>query len=316
MFRFFIFCLTFFGIIYGIHSYLNPKNSNIDFYYWKQVYDVKTSNTIKPNYIKILDIENQKNRIQIHKTSFLTKPNKKIIPVIYIENRAFLDKKLNAKTIFQELQKIALENYFSFDEIQIDCDWDKSTKDRYFEFLKNIKTISKKQICATIRLHQLKYHQTGIPPVNKGILMYYNMSNFKDVNIKNYILDNDIGKKYLTSQIKYPLKLDVALPIYNQVVIMRYNKIVSFVDNPTIDFNNFKPLGDNKFLSIKENFIGSKIVYEGDIIRVDSVTEEDLKEAKDILESAFGEVENIIFFRYDNLDDFKIENLKKIVGNQ
>ena len=145
--------------------------------------------------------------------------------------------------------------------------------------------------------------------------MYYNMSNFKDVNTKNYILDNDIGKKYLSSKINYPLKLHIALPIYNQVVIIRYNQIVSFVDNPKIDFNNFKPLGNNKFLSIKENFIGSKIVYEGDIIRVDRVTIEDLKKAKDILEKALGKSENIIFFRYDNLDDFKIKRLREIVEN-
>ena len=67
-------------------------------------------------------------------------------------------------------------------EIQLDCDWNSSTQKKYFNLIEEMKlypTWENIVWSATIRLHQLKYpKQTGVPPVNKGVLMFYNMGNF------------------------------------------------------------------------------------------------------------------------------------------
>ncbi len=71
--------------------------------------------------------------------------------------------------------------------LQIDCDWTTKTAPKYFYFLQQIREkldahedggtfASLAMLSATIRLHQVKYpEKSGMPPVDKGVLMFYNM---------------------------------------------------------------------------------------------------------------------------------------------
>ena len=70
-------------------------------------------------------------------------------------------------------------------------------------------------LSATIRLHQLKFiGESGIPPVDKGLLMCYNMGDLHRLRISNSILETAELKKYIKQLSVYPLKLDVAfLPV-------------------------------------------------------------------------------------------------------
>jgi hypothetical protein len=67
-------------------------------------------------------------------------------------------------------------------KIQIDCDWSQGTKHNYFQFLKQFKALDTTlQLSCTIRLHQVKYPTiTGIPPVDEGTIMYYNMGKLNE----------------------------------------------------------------------------------------------------------------------------------------
>ena len=112
-------------------------------------------------------------------------------------------------------------------EIQIDCDWTGSTRVKYFTLLKHITLKVKTRsanfnlreditISATLRLHQIKYHKkTGVPPVARGMLMFYNMGSPTQIDMQNSILNLDIAKQYIENLESYPLPLDVALPIFS-----------------------------------------------------------------------------------------------------
>lgn len=108
-------------------------------------------------------------------------------------------------------------------EVQIDCDWSASTKVKYFQLLRKIKAqpfLINKTLSATIRLHQLKFvSQTGIPPVDKGLLMCYNMGNLRRTETTNSILDIAELKKYVTGLADYPLPLGIAFPLFDWYIL-------------------------------------------------------------------------------------------------
>ena len=104
-------------------------------------------------------------------------------------------------------------------EIQFDCDWTQSTKEKYFKFLRHFRQLQNDptfQLSATIRLHQIKFaNQTGVPPVNRGMLMFYNMADLESIKTPNSILDLEVAHQYIDSQTTYELPLDFALPIFS-----------------------------------------------------------------------------------------------------
>lgn len=297
-----------------IYTTQNVSNTKQQFYYWKQKYDVNA--TQHPKYIKVLDI-GQRHKLEIHKTTFSSLPSHKIVPVIYIDNPVFqkdghieLSKKLH-----KLLQTMAKES-FEFDEVQIDCDWSESTQKRYFNFLKNFKKLSGKIISTTIRLHQVKYYKrTGVPPVDKGVLMYYNMSDFKDLETKNYILDLELAKKYHHNFDTYPLPLDLALPLYAQATIIRFASVVGFIEGVRKDDlnENFKALEKNHYEVTKTHYFKKRLLYEGDIIRVDEVSIHDLQKAINRLKKVMQHPEEIIFYRWGNRKDYDKQLLNSII---
>ena len=185
IFFFILFFISF--LVFNIDKKEEPLS--ISFYSWENSFNQKE---IKEKlYIKVLDIA-YSTRLELVKTNLLTKP-KDFVPVVYITNETMknVDYTLVSSAILETLKK------FEFSEVQIDCDWSDSSASNYFNLLKDLKAKLNKTISATIRLHQIKYYyKTGIPPVDYGVLMYYNMSNIGDFDTKNSILDNDISKQY------------------------------------------------------------------------------------------------------------------------
>lgn len=283
------------------------------FYYWKQSYEVEGLE--KPKYVKVFDIAYD-NKLVIHETRFKSKPHPHIVPVIYIDNPVFkaLQSEDFAQTLLKRLEKLAQSN-FVFEEIQIDCDWTDSTRVAYFDFLKSVKTLSQKRISTTIRLHQIKYHtRTGVPPVDKGVLMYYNMANFKDVETKNYILDLELAKKYHYNFDSYPLPLDLALPLYAQATIIRFASVVGFIEGlRKKDLNeHFEALKENHYEVTKTHYFNQRLLYEGDILRIDEVSIEDLQEAVKSLQTVMKTPQELIFYRWGNRKEYSEKALETL----
>lgn len=162
-------------------------------------------------------------KIYLDGTSFKLNKFQKVIPTIFIKNNVFKyssEKQLDklADNIIFLTNKYNQEKFKAieeFEEIQIDCDWTESTQKKYFYFLSKIKKLSKKTISCTLRLYPFAYpEKMGIPPVDKAMLMCYNLIKPLSEKDKNSILDNTELEKYLKISKKYPIHLDVALPIF------------------------------------------------------------------------------------------------------
>ena len=296
-----------FALIVFSYNKTQTKDIQISFYSWENSFEEQNIN--EKLYIKVLDI-NFSTKLELLKTNIKETP-KNFIPVIYITNETMknVDYSLLSKAILE-----TLKNY-KFDEIQIDCDWSLSTRSNYFNLLEDLKEKLNKTISATIRLHQIKYYtKTGIPPVDYGVLMYYNMSNIGDFNTKNSILDNEIAKKYHYNFDVYPLKLKLALPLYSQAIQFREEKAISLFEGvEEKDFNNdFEKLENNRYKVLNSHYFKGRYIYKDDIFRLENSNEQDIKIAlKDFLDLSKNRYDEVIFYTLKYKNKYDLNNLIK-----
>lgn len=154
-----------------------------------------------------------------------------IIPTVFITNECMkADDNLLPQRIMERIMKMCETNDITgVKEIQIDCDWTKSTRNAFFDFLKKLIGIAHSKginVSATIRLHQLS--QTP-PPVDRGVLMMYNTGNFTDINCHKPILDINDAAPYLRSIAGYQLPLSAAYPIYGWSILFRGGQYVGIM---------------------------------------------------------------------------------------
>ncbi|WP_323591102.1 hypothetical protein [Aliarcobacter butzleri] len=296
-----------FALIVFSYNKTQKKDIQISFYSWENSFEEQNIN--EKLYIKVLDV-NFSTKLELLKTNIKDAP-KNFIPVIYITNETMknVDYSLVSKAILE-----TLKNY-KFDEIQIDCDWSLSTRSNYFNLLEDLKEKLNKKISATIRLHQIKYYtKTGIPPVDYGVLMYYNMSSIGDFNTKNSILDNEIAKKYHYNFDVYPLKLKLALPLYSQAIQFREEKAISLFEGvEEKDFNNdFEKLENNRYKVLNSHYFKGRYIYKDDIFRLENSNEQDIKIAlKDFLDLSKNRYDEVIFYTLKYKNKYDLNNLIK-----
>jgi len=171
-------------------------------------------------------------------------------------------------------------------------------------------------------LHQIKYQQSaGIPPADKGVLMYYNMGDVTNPNEPNSIINNNIGKQYVNSNSSYPLKLSLALPVYSWSLWYNWSKNVNVLYS--INVNTINKLEfleyqqGNTYKITQDTIIDQRYLREGDIIRLEYATLNDLIEAKQICSPILSKKHEIILYSYktktSNLLNY--ENLEKIYNS-
>lgn len=287
------------------------------FYYWKSVFRFGNSESklldtlhIKTVYVKYFDVDWDSERSLAIPKAILRvaeKPRKdfEIIPCIFITNECIA--KLDTASIHALSKNISrllndVNNSlhpFSKAEIQIDCDWTATTKDRYFKLLITLEKdltaftlLKAAKLSSTIRLHQVKYLQrTGIPPVSGGMLMAYNMGNLKNPATLNSILETDELKKYISNLPSYPLKLDLALPVFHWLVLYRNNSYAGLIQEYPEDFFNnksFKALPDNRYQLLLDTTIIGYEFKKNDIIREEKSEYTEIIKAIDLLKNRWN----------------------------
>jgi hypothetical protein len=256
----------------------NLKKNKITraFYYWKSTFELNQKelqliekHNINTLYIKYFDVVwNQEinSAVPVAKIYFKHAIPKQllVVPVVYITNNALI-KCHNDSIIFlaNSISKL-IENYQTLNknkinEIQIDCDWTISTKEKYFELLNALKNTYSQNtiISATIRLHQIKYASTtGVPPVQKGMLMYYNMGHIQSQKINSIFNETDAAK-YAPYIKQYPLPLDAVLPVFSWVKVFRNNKMIKLLNQTSLQnlkqSGQFKSIDNNSMQAINSN---------------------------------------------------------------
>jgi hypothetical protein len=273
-----------------------PKKVSRAFYYWKSTFHLSpqerlTLDTCGINklYIKAFDIDwNFATNKPALKAPIVFQDslpqNLSLVPVIFITNQTLKQISDNYLADFADYMQSELKRVWQdrpYAEIQFDCDWTISTKTKYFKFLDLYRKHSDgKILSATIRLHQIKFaHKTGIPPVDRGMLMFYNMSDWKKPQIKNSIYDLDAASQYTATLNKYPLDLDVVFPLFRWAVFYRGNRFMTVINKLASETLNqqksLKREGNKYYVQEDVQAFGISL-RKGDMIRAEDVDYEEL----------------------------------------
>ena len=305
----------------------------VAFYYWKTIFklsetekEVLKDNDVSKLYIRYFDISlypETKEPIPISPIRFHEHINGfNVVPVVFIQNKVMSLPNLDIDDLAQKtvhlVEEINAKNEIACQEIQIDCDWTLKSKDNYLKFIEQFKKFSKKKLSATIRLHQVKYFKkTKIPNVDSRVLMYYNMGTIAP-DAENSIYSQKIAGKYLKSLKKYPLHLDFALPIYSWAVHIRNQKVIGLRSklnaNELQKDSDFEKVDAIFFKVKKSNYKNGVFYEENDLLKIEAISSEDLKEmAEELDDNVVQRPREIIFY---DLDEFNIKNYEKNIFKQ
>ncbi len=212
-----------------------------------------------------------------------------ITPVVFIQNdvlRGGIDTSALAAQILGKIAEVATQAQVAVDEVQLDCDWSDATRGGYFALLRAIKAqaparLQRKAVVlsATIRLHQVKYLQrTGVPPVDRGMLMYYNMGKIAARSSRLSIYNQEDADKYASWIDRYPLPLDLALPVFSWAIQERGDAVVALLESVAetelADSNLFARTTATTYLVTRSGLFHGRYFYQGDRVRFETVTPE------------------------------------------
>jgi len=147
--------------------------------------------------------------------------------------------------------------------------------------------------------------------------MYYNMGTIANDSL-NSIYDQKISERYLKSLKKYPLHLDVALPMYSWAVHIRNQKIVGLRSKLNVNElkrnKNFEQISAVFFKVKQSNYKNGTFYEENDLLKIEAISSDDLLQMAQDLDENLGQTPKEIIF-YD-LDEFNIKNYEKNIFEQ
>ncbi|CAN5468544.1 hypothetical protein BH09BAC3_BH09BAC3_37040 [soil metagenome] len=330
-----------FVILLTIISSCGTRNETItrSFYYWRSNFTLGADGRkmlselhVSKIYLKFFDVDVFEDepfpKSTLHVLDSVPS-GIEIIPVVFITNATL--KSLAGEYALEELagkiiRKVkGIQNCFTtinkFKEIQFDCDWSEETRDRYFYLLKQIQEKFEEPITlsATIRLHQIKYFErTGVPPVTRGTLMFYNMGKIEDMNGGNSIFNEKDASSYLVNFDKYPLPLDVALPVFSWAIAFREGKIFGLINEVDEDLRKndaLKLVKDNLFEVQKTIRYDDVLLMPGDNVKFEETGPEEASSAAKLIRPHLAQDSvTVTLFDYDykNLSKYKISSIEKI----
>jgi hypothetical protein len=305
--------IFFSALIFGLFLSCSNKIENVEksFYYWKSNswdFAAKEDSIInnlglKKLYIKYFEVDHNEEfgDFPISKSTLhpYKHQNVVIVPTVYIKNEVFKSTNktaldtlaFNVNFLINKYTKDRFDRNPLVKEFQMDCDWTLKTRDNYFYFLKKLKQISKKEISCTLRLYPYKYpEKMGVPPVDKATLMCYNLINPLENKAKNSILDVKELKLYLNKKKKYPLHLDVALPIYSWMQVYQNNQFstVLYKGQKRI-IAKTKPIKPMWYEVTEDLLQDNFYLRVGDKIKYEKMTPEKINEAIEVIKK------NVVF---------------------
>jgi len=295
------------------------------FYHWKTALNLDAEDrqyldslSVRRLYLRLFDVKREggQNRpvAMLHWQQADLSEGSEIVPTVFIANAVLVqtpEAEIDslARQIGGKMRQIIDRQIDSLRhpvrEAQFDCDWTLETRDKYFRLLRALRPFFGR-LSATIRLHQIKFYaKTGVPPVDRGILMFYNMGSIDRESEPNSILNLKTAKEYLVRFEEYPLELDLALPLFRWGVQFRQGKIVQILSGLSADElrrdSLLRPIDESHFEVETSGYLGDNYVYRGDRIRTEAVRSEDLQAALNLLRPHFEgrRAVELIFYHLD-----------------
>jgi len=324
------------GIFVCFYLFRSKKRHTItrSFYYWKSEFVLSSSEQnmlqnlgIKKLYIKFFDVDIDKatqKALPLAKIQFTqtVNPSYEVVPTIYITNKTLLQTPVDeiaelSKNIAHLIKSIGTNNKLTYKEIQFDCDWTDKTRLKYFNLLQDIRNYFPKAsylLSATIRLHQIKYFsKTGVPPIDRGMLMFYNMGKLTTQASDNSIFNEKDALKYSNWIDLYPLQLDVALPIFSWGIHSRNKHIVNLLNAVTISEieqkQQFKKCGNNCYIADSGFFYRGDYFMQNDILKIEEITPDICKQASELVADELPSTNRSVILYY--IDSTNISRYEK-----
>lgn len=311
-----------------IGCYRNSEPPQRGFYHWRTNLSLSLSERslmdslgVKRLYVRFFDVDWESSLADAKPLAQLQADTQglsrfDIIPVVFITNKTLQQlPEDHLPELARRICKKINEQWAMFHRgaptaLQIDCDWSGSTRSKYFALLGHIrKTFSPGafELSATIRLHQLRdYPTTGVPPVDRGMLMFYNMGELEDWQENNSILNIPKAEPYLKGASRYALPLDIALPAFGWGVVFRdeaMNRLIYPIDDRSLsDTSRFKKIGQQRWQVAKSTYLDGHYLYRGDLIRVERAQANELAAAAQRLSDALrSEPRTVVIYHLDSL---------------
>lgn len=283
--------------------------------------DFVKNNRIERLYIRYCDVglrDNAPVPIAPVDIDTLSLQGKTVIPVIYLKNEIFNPELTEGNSTYISTLAHKLGDYIEqinryyrlrVSEVQFDCDWSLSTKQAYFSMLEAFKKEYPYQLSATIRLHQVKYREeTGVPPVDYGVLMYYNMGRISATGA-NSIYDRSTALRYLGKLREYPLPLDIALPMFAWGVHSADGQVLNLVGGLThAEAQAISTLvridASDIYKVAEQTYYKGRVWQAGDLIKIEEVSDAQRKEMlADLREHSSQLIKRVIWFVGANLSE-------------
>jgi hypothetical protein len=318
--------LFFFALLLFVFSQCRSHFSSIGqhaFYYWETNFELDSADEsflksmeVKKLYLRFFDVDFEQVPLPVGQVRFETKipTDLEIVPVVFITNKTIssLDtmgiRDLSQKMVVRINKEIARTQIAKqVKEIQIDCDWTTSTKNKYFYLLTLLQDEFSYELSATIRLHQYKYHKNNIPPVKKGMLMCYNINAPNKFEVKNSLFNKEEVLSYVQN-VEYPLPLDLAMPTFSWGVLFDQNKqFIGLANGMRLaevlkDTNFAKTDRPEVFLVKHDAYTQSRYLNQGTLVRVEEC---DMKEVREVIDFLKNQLQQnnatISLYHYNSL---------------
>lgn len=305
------------------------KEISRSFYYWKPSFEIdgselKLLKSLRSDklFLKLVTVQwdTPRKGVKIDEVNEASRSGIpieiEVVPVVMISNEVFL--KLQASELKDLANRLLVRTIeladsagLAFRELQIDCSWSAESKDSYFAFLKFIKSeldpISQRLSC-TIRLKQIKSpYLAGIPPVDRGMLIYYNTGNVEEPGTRNSIYDADVAARYVSSIKNYRLPLDLALPVFTWAVHQRNGNVLSVIQNVTLEETRssgmFQEKAKGLFVPLSDCFFKGSFFKEADRLRVEEISpRKSLRAAKQVQPFLNSNEISVALFHLDSVN--------------
>lgn len=239
-----------------------------------------------------------------------------VIPVVFIANRVFHNTapgavEVLADNVWRKVDKMATAAGMTLREVQLDCDWSDRTRPRYFHFLEHLRRKlhgRKLRLSSTLRLHQIKYpERTGVPPVDRGMLMFYNFGRLGADEPRSSIFNVEDAERYASYIASYTLPLDLSLPIFSWSVHSREQAVLGLIEK--VEPRDIEAAGDFRLLrpgryqAERPLFFRGRYFREGDELALEQTTPQVTRQAAVVAARGAGSQKHFDTVAFFDLDE-------------
>ena len=126
----------------------------------------------------------------------------------------------------------------------------------------------------------------GVLPVDRAMLMCYNLLSVHQQEQKNSILDLQELEKYLVGAGKYPLPLDVALPVYSAMHVYRnHSYTTTLYNNDRLSKDKLQHTKGLWYRVKEDTALQHLFLREGDLVKYEKTGPELLEAAIRLIRS-------------------------------